>query len=95
MVFAAMIISVNYLPQTLAIDDSGEWHVGENLKVGDFFYYQLCHIEYESCTTFDLFLTVIEETEEFWIFEFGVVDKGEIFVERVLVDKVTLRVIGI
>ena len=40
------------------VDHPGEWYVGEGLKQGDFFSYQLCHVDYKECADFQM---------DFWI----------------------------
>ena len=34
------------------VDHPGSWYPGENLKVGDYFKYKVCHAEYKDCTDF-------------------------------------------
>ena len=34
------------------VDHPGSWYAGENLKVGDYFKYKVCHAEYKDCTDF-------------------------------------------
>ena len=34
------------------VNNSGSWYPGENLKVGDYFKYKVCHAEYKDCTEF-------------------------------------------
>ena len=34
------------------VNDPGSWYAGENLKVGDYFKYKVCHAEYKDCTEF-------------------------------------------
>jgi len=40
------------------VDKDGSWYVGEGLKQGDYFVYELCHTHYKDCTKF---------TIEFWV----------------------------
>ena len=37
---------------TGGVDHPGEWHVGEGLKQGDFFSYELCFVDYKECADF-------------------------------------------
>jgi len=39
----------------------GSWYAGENLKVGDYFKYKVCHAEYKDCTDFWLSMWVEKE----------------------------------
>ena len=34
------------------VNNNGSWYPGENLKVGDYFKYKVCHAEYKDCTEF-------------------------------------------
>ena len=34
------------------VDHGGSWYPGENLKINDYFKYELCHAEYKDCTDF-------------------------------------------
>jgi len=34
------------------VNNPGSWYAGENLKVGDYFKYKVCHAEYKDCTEF-------------------------------------------
>ena len=40
------------------VDLPGEWYVGEGLKIGDYFSYRLCHVDYKECVDFQM---------DFWI----------------------------
>ena len=39
--------------QSGGVDDPGTWYVGEGLKTGDYFSYDLCHIDYKDCSELD------------------------------------------
>ena len=43
------------------VNNPGSWYAGENLKVGDYFKYKVCHAEYKDCTDFWLSLWVEKE----------------------------------
>ena len=34
------------------VNNPGSWYPGENIKVGDYFKYKVCHAEYKDCTEF-------------------------------------------
>lgn len=36
------------------VDKEGSWYVGENLKVWDYFSYDLCYARYGNCTEFNM-----------------------------------------
>ena len=65
--FAVILVSGGVIPATFAdhvsagsgigaglggVDHPGSWYPGENLKVGDYFKYKICHVEYKDCTDF-------------------------------------------
>ena len=39
----------------------GSWYVGEGLKVGDYFSFNMCHVDYLDCSDFDMAMWVQEE----------------------------------
>ena len=61
---AVMLVMLASAPAAFAqsgpggVDKEGEWHVGEGLEHGDYFYYALCHATYKDCRNFEF---------EFWI----------------------------
>ena len=36
------------------VDHPGEWYVGEGLKQGDYFSYELCYVDYKECADFQM-----------------------------------------
>ena len=70
--------------------EEGEWHVGENLRVGDYFSYDMCHIDHRECDDEFNFQIWFSETtqvgsQEQWLAEVVVQDDA-----RTLVGNVTL-----
>jgi hypothetical protein len=64
------------------VDHPGKWYVGEGLKIGDYFEYKLCHVDYNECAEFEL-LFWIEKTikigsEEKWLAQAVVYDGNKI-----------------
>ena len=43
------------------VDKEGSWYVGENLRVGDYFSYDLCYMGYKECTEFNMRIWFKEE----------------------------------
>ena len=43
------------------VNNPGSWYAGENLKVGEYFKYKVCHAEYKDCTDFWLSMWVEKE----------------------------------
>ena len=64
------------------VDIDGSWYVGENLKVGDFFKYKLCHQSYKDCSDFWMSFWVEKETvvdgEKMWLFQVLVEDGDKV-----------------
>ena len=47
--------------QAGGVNIDGSWYVGEGLKVGDYFSFNVCHVDYLDCSDFDMALWVQEE----------------------------------
>lgn len=64
------------------VSDPGKWYVGEGLKQGDFFSYDLCHVDYKECADFQMDLwiegTKTVGTEEKWLAQVVVYDGNKI-----------------
>ena len=80
-------------PKPSGVDKEGSWHVGENLRVGDYFSYDLCHIGYDDCTEFNMqiWFKVREQAGDRtrWLAEAVVTDGGRVSVGNVtLADQV-------
>jgi len=65
--FSVILVSGSVVPATFAdhvyagsgigaglggVDHPGSWYPGENLKIGDYFKYKVCHNDYKDCTDF-------------------------------------------
>jgi hypothetical protein len=68
--------------QAGGVNKPGEWYVGEGLKVGDYFSYKLCHVDYKECAEFEIDLWISGEkktgTEEKWVAQTVVYDGSKI-----------------
>lgn len=77
------------LPPSGGVDKEGSWYVGENLRVGDYFSYDMCHTNYENCAEFNLQIWFKEyEHAEYgtqWLADVVVTDG-----DRVVVGNMTL-----
>ena len=64
------------------VDYPGEWHVGEGLKQGDFFSYELCFVDYKECADFQMDLWIEGDvqsgTETKWVAQVVVYDGNKI-----------------
>ena len=60
MMFSANFGIQNVLAQEVGggVNKPGDWYLGEGLKQGDYFSYNLCHVDYKECAPFRL---------DFWI----------------------------
>ena len=47
--------------QAGGVNVDGSWYVGEGLKVGDYFSFKICHVDYLDCSDFDMAMWVQEE----------------------------------
>jgi len=47
--------------QAGGVNVDGSWYVGEGLKVGDYFSFNMCHVDYLDCSDFDMAMWVQEE----------------------------------
>ena len=47
--------------QAGGVNIDGSWYVGEGLKVGDYFIFNMCHVDYLDCSDFDMAMWVQEE----------------------------------
>jgi len=64
------------------VDIDGSWYVGENLKLGEFFKYKVCHQSYKDCSDFWMSFWVEKETvvdgEKMWLFQVLVEDGNKV-----------------
>ena len=44
--------------QAGGVNIDGSWYVGEGLKVGDYFSFNICHVDYFECSDFDMAMWV-------------------------------------
>ena len=47
--------------QAGGVNIDGSWYVGEGLKVGDYFSFNVCHVDYLDCSNFDMAMWVQEK----------------------------------
>ena len=47
--------------QAGGVNIDGSWYVGEGLKVGDYFSFSICHVDYLDCSDFDMAMWVQKE----------------------------------
>ncbi|MGH1521777.1 MAG: peptidase [Nitrosopumilus sp.] len=68
--------------QSGGVDKEGSWYAGEGLKKGDYFYYNMCHVDYKECSTFDLEMWIKGDkqvgSETKWLAEVVVYDGTKI-----------------
>ena len=74
------------------IDHPGEWHVGEGLKQGDYFSYNMCHVDYKECAEFTMDMWIEGDvqvgTETKWLAHVVVYDGNAVVVGQMELGKV-------
>jgi len=111
--FSMILVSGSVLPATFAehlsagsgigaglggVNIPGSWYAGENLKVGDYFKYKVCHAEYKDCTDFWFSMWLEKEVfdgpEDMLRFQVLVEDGNKILKGKMDVGKVAPEPIG-
>jgi len=73
--------------------DEKTWYVGEGLKPGDYFSYQICHIDYKECSNFQMDFWIQDEiivgVEEKWLAIVVVYDGTKIIKGSMELGKIT------
>jgi len=111
--FSVILVSGSVVPSTFAnhvsagsgigaglggVNHPGSWYAGENLKVGDYFKYKVCHAEYKDCTDFwfSMWLEkeVLDGPEDMIRFQVLVEDGNKILKGKMDVGKVAPEPIG-
>ena len=111
--FSMILVGGSVLPTTFAeeiqagsgigaglagVDHPGTWYPGENLKVGDYFKYKLCHESYKDCTDywFSMWLEkeVFDGPEEKFRFQVLVEDGNKVLKGHMDVGKIAPEAIG-
>jgi len=68
--------------QAGGVNIPGSWYVGEGLKQGDYFEYNLCHVDYNDCAEFEMHFWIEGTTkvgsEEKWLVQAVVYDGSKI-----------------
>ena len=79
-------------------DNPGIWWVGEGLKKGDFFSYDLCFIYYKDCAEFQMDWWIEDEitvgTEKKWLAQVAVYDGSHIIIGNMELSQITLEPTG-
>jgi len=111
--FSVILVSGSVVPATFAdhvsagsgigaglggVDHPGSWYPGENLKVGDYFKYKVCHAEYKDCTDFWFSMWIEKEVtsgpEDVIRVQVLVEDGNKILKGQMDIGKVTPEYIG-
>jgi hypothetical protein len=84
--------------QAGGVNKEGSWYVGEGLKKGDQFSYNLCHVYYKDCTPFkiDFWVEGSQQvgSEDQWKLQVVVYDGGKIHKGTINVGKIAAEPIG-
>ena len=74
------------------VDKEGTWYAGEGLKHGDYFSYQICHVDYKECVEFGMDLWIKGDiqsgSETQWLAEVVVYDGSKIVVGEMELGKI-------
>lgn len=78
--------------QSGGVDKEGSWYVGEGLQQGDFFSYELCHVDYKECQQFEMDFWIKGDrqvgTENKWVAEVVIYDGNKIVTGELELGKV-------
>ena len=78
--------------QSGGVDKEGTWYVGEGLKHGDYFSYNMCHVNYKECVEFGLDMWIKGDkqvgTETKWLAEVVVYDGSKVIVGEMELGKI-------
>ena len=78
--------------QSGGVDKPGTWYAGEGLKQGDYFSYNLCHVDYKECIEFGMDLWIKGDiqvgSETKWLAEVVVYDGNKVVVGEMEMGKV-------
>lgn len=83
-------------PIGMKVASAGEtWYVGKGLKTGDYFRYNLCQVDYKSCTPFEMDFWVQGKTQSGdWNMQVLVTDGNKVVRGDIQVGRVTPEPIG-
>jgi len=74
------------------VNHPGTWYVGEGLKPGDYFEYEICHVDYKECSEFEMQLwiegTIKVGTEDKWLAQAVVYDGNKIVKGNIELGKI-------
>jgi len=74
------------------VDHPGTWYVGEGLKTGDYFSYELCHVNYKDCLDFQMEWWIEDEitvgTEQKWLTQVVIFDGNKIIKGNMVLGKI-------
>ena len=75
------------------VDHPGEWHVGEGMQAGDYYVYDMCHVDYKECAQFQLEMWIEGDiqvgTETKWLAHAVVYDGSKTTVGQMELGKIT------
>jgi hypothetical protein len=80
------------------VNKPGSWWLGEGLKKGDFFSYNMCHVDYKECAEFSMDLWIKGDkqvgTETKWLAEAVVYDGNKVVVGEIELGKLAAEPTG-
>ena len=74
------------------VDYAGDWHVGEGMQIGDYYSYEMCHVDYKECAEFTMDIWVEKDiqvgTETKWLAHVVVYDGSRVTVGQMELGKI-------
>ncbi len=101
---AVILIASTFTPyanaqfQSGGVQKEGSWYVGEGLKKGDLYSYDVCHIYYKDCTPFQIDFWVEGDkktgSETQWLVQVVVYDGGKTYKGTIMLGKLVAEPAG-
>ncbi len=92
------VFTISYIPlasaqfQSGGVEKQGTWYVGEGLKKGDYFSYELCHVDFKECAKFQMDIWIqgdtVVGTENPWLAQVVVYDGNKVVTGEMTLGKV-------
>ncbi|MYL11464.1 MAG: peptidase [Cenarchaeum sp. SB0669_bin_11] len=74
------------------VDYNGDWHVGEGMQIGDYYSYDMCHVDYKECAEFSMDIWIEKDiqvgTETKWLAHVVTYDGSRITVGQMELGKI-------
>jgi hypothetical protein len=74
------------------VDYDGDWHVGEGMQIGDYYSYDMCHVDYKECAEFRMDIWIEKDiqvgTETKWLAHVVAYDGSRVTVGQMELGKI-------